>query len=160
MANWSEVEAAAPELAARARATLDAHKHKVLATLRRDGSPRLSGIEATIVDGELWLGMMPGSRKALDLRRDPRLALHSASVDPPSDDPSAWPGDAKLAGRAVEVDDPILLERLGAGEGGGGAHLFRVDVTEVVHTRVGEPADHLVIEVWDEGAGLRRLKRA
>jgi hypothetical protein len=160
MANWSEVEAAAPELAARARATLDAHKHKVLATLRRDGSPRLSGIEATIVDGELWLGMMPGSRKALDLRRDPRLALHSASVDPPSDDPSAWPGDAKLAGRAVEVDDPALLERLGAGEGGGGAHLFRVDVTEVVHTRVGEPADHLVIEVWDEGAGLRRLKRA
>jgi Pyridoxamine 5'-phosphate oxidase len=160
MANWSEVEAAAPELAARARATLDAHKHKVLATLRRDGSPRLSGIEATIVDGELWLGMMPGSRKALDLRRDPRLALHSASVDPPSDDPSAWPGDAKLAGRAVEVDDPALLERLGAGEGGGGAHLFRVDVTEVVHTRVGEPADHLVIEVWGEGAGLRRLKRA
>jgi hypothetical protein len=160
MANWSEVEAAAPELAARARATLDAHKHKVLATLRRDGSPRLSGIEATIVDGELWLGMMPGSRKALDLRRDPRLALHSASVDPPSDDPSAWPGDAKLAGRAVEVDDPALLERLGAGEGGGGAHLFRVDLTEVVHTRVGEPADHLVIEVWREGTGLRRLRRA
>jgi hypothetical protein len=160
MANWSEVEAAAPELAARVRATLNAHKHKVLATLRRDGSPRVSGIEATFTDGELWLGMMPGSRKAMDLRRDPRLALHSASVDPTEDDPSAWPGDAKVAGRAVEVDDPALLERLGAGEGGGGAHLFRVDVTEVVHTRVGEPADHLVIEVWDEGAGLRRLKRA
>jgi hypothetical protein len=160
MASWSEVETAAPELAARARATLDAHKHKVLATLRRDGSPRLSGIEATIVDGELWLGMMPGSRKALDLRRDPRLALHSASMDPPDDDPSAWTGDAKVAGRAVEVDDPALLERLGAGEGGGGAHLFRVDLTEVVHTRVGEPADHLVIEVWGEGTGLRRLKRA
>ena len=160
MASWSEVEAAAPELASRARTTLDAHKHKVLATLRRDGSPRLSGIEATFTDGELWLGMMPGSRKALDLRRDPRLALHSASVDPPDDDPSAWPGDAKVAGRAVEVDDSALLERLGAGEGGGGAHLFRVDLTEVVHTRVGEPADHLVIEVWDEGAGLRRLKRA
>jgi hypothetical protein len=160
MASWSEVEAAAPELAARARATLDAHKHKVLATLRRDGSPRLSGIEATIVDGELWLGMMPGSRKALDLRRDPRLALHSASVDPTDDDPSAWAGDAKVAGRAVEVDDPALLERLGAGEGGGGAHLFRVELSEVVHTRVGEPADHLVIEVWGEGTGLRRLKRA
>src|SRR5215217_5614644 len=148
MASWSEVEAAAPELAARVRATMDAHKHKVLATLRRDGSPRVSGIEATFTDGELWLGMMPGSRKAMDLRRDPRLALHSASVDPTEDDPSAWPGDAKVAGRAV-----------GAGEGGGGAHLFRVDVTEVVHTRVGTPADHLVIEVWREGAGLRRLTR-
>ena len=160
MANWSEVETAAPELAARVRATMDAHKHKVLATLRRDGSPRVSGIEATFNDGELWLGMMPGSRKATDLRRDPRLALHSTSVDPTEDDPSAWPGDAKVAGRAVEVDDPALLERLGAGEGGGGAHLFRVDLTEVVHTRVGEPADHLVIEVWRDGAGLRRMTRA
>jgi hypothetical protein len=159
MANWSEVEAAAPELAARVRAAMDAHKHKVLATLRRDGSPRISGIEATFTDGELWLGMMPGSRKAMDLRRDPRLALHSASVDPPAD-PSAWGGDAKVAGRAVEVDDPVLLERLGAGEGGGGAHLFRVDLTEVVHTRVGEPADHLVIEVWREDTGLRRHRRA
>jgi hypothetical protein len=103
--------------------------------------------------------MMPGSRKAMDLRRDPRLALHSASEDPTDEDPSAWPGDAKVAGRAVEADDPALLERLGAGEGGGGAHLFRVDLTEVVHTRVGTPADHLVIEVWRDGAGLRRLRR-
>ena len=159
MASWSEVETAAPELAARVRATMDAHKHKVLATLRRDGSPRVSGIEAEFTDGELWLGMMPGSRKAMDLRRDPRLALHSASVDPTEEDPSAWPGDAKVAGRAVEVDDPALVERL-AGEGGGGAHLFRVDLAEIVHTRVGEPADHLVIEVWREGTGLRRLRRA
>ena len=159
MATWSEIESAAPELAGRARAAFDAHKHKVLATLRRDGSPRISGIEATIADGELWLGMMPGSRKALDLRRDPRLALHSASVDPP-DDPTAWPGDAKLAGRAVEVDDPARLAQLAGGEQPEGAHLFRVDVTELVHTRVGDPADHLVIDVWREGEGLRRLRRA
>jgi hypothetical protein len=163
MASWGEIEASAPELAARAKAAFDAHKHKVLATLRRDGSPRISGIEASFTDGELWLGMMPSSRKALDLRRDPRLALHSATVDP-SDDPTAWPGDAKLAGRAVEVDDPAMLERLGAGdqaetEPGGGAHLFRVEVVELVHTRVGDPADHLVIDVWEEGRGLRRLQR-
>ena len=158
MATWSEIESAAPELAGRARAAFDAHKHKVLATLRRDGSPRISGIEATIADGELWLGMMPGSRKALDLRRDPRLALHSASDDPP-DDPATWAGDAKLSGRAVEVDDPALLERLGAGDQAD-AHLFRVDITELVHTRVGDPADHLVIDLWREGAGLRQMRRA
>jgi Pyridoxamine 5'-phosphate oxidase len=163
------IEEAAPELAARARASFDAHKHKVLATLRRDGSPRISGIEAAFEDGELWLGMMPGSRKALDLRRDPRLALHSASVDPP-DDPTTWPGDAKLAGRAVEVDDPALLRRFaGAGEEAGGEgtggeeaerpHLFRVDITELVHTRVGDPADHLVIDLWQEGRGLRQMRR-
>jgi pyridoxamine 5'-phosphate oxidase-like protein len=158
MASWREFEAAAPELAGAARALFDAHRHKLLATLRRDGSPRISGIEATFADGELWLGMMPGSRKALDLRRDPRLALHSASIDPP-DDPTDWAGDAKLAGRAVEVDDPDRLARLGAGEEAGEAHLFRVEVTEVVHTRVGDPPDHLVIEVWQEGTGLRRRQR-
>jgi hypothetical protein len=157
MASWREIESSTPELAARARTALDAHKHKVLATLRRDGSPRISGIEASFTDGELWLGMMPGSRKALDLRRDPRLALHSASLDPP-DDPTAWPGDAKLAGRAVEVDDPDLLRRLGAGDAGS-AHLFRVDITELVHVRVGDPADHLVIDLWQEGKGLRRMQR-
>jgi hypothetical protein len=155
MASWEEIETAAPALAARARAAFDAHKHKVLATLRRDGAPRISGIEASFADGQLWLGMMPGSRKALDLRRDPRLALHSASVDPP-DDPTTWSGDAKLSGRAVEIDDPAILQRLGAGDG---AHLFRVDITELVHTRVGDPADHLVIELWQEGKGLRRLQR-
>lgn len=158
MASWSEIEAAAPELAARARATFDAHRHKVLATLRRDGSPRISGIEASFTDGELWLGMMPGSRKALDLRRDSRLALHSASVDPP-DDPAAWAGDAKLSGRAVEVEDPELLRRLGAGDEAETAHLFRVDVTELVHIRVGDPADHLVIDLWQEGKGLSRRQR-
>jgi hypothetical protein len=158
MASWSEIEAAAPELAARARATFDAHRHKVLATLRRDGSPRISGIEASFTDGELWLGMMSGSRKVLDLRRDPRLALHSASVDPP-DDPTTWTGDAKLSGRAVEVEDPELLARLGGGDEGEGAHLFRVDVTELVHIRVGDPADHLVIDLWQEGKGLSRRQR-
>jgi Pyridoxamine 5'-phosphate oxidase len=159
MASWKEFEAAAPELGGRARATFDAHRHKLLATLRKDGSPRISGIETTFADGELWLGMMPGSRKALDLRRDPRLALHSASLDPP-DDPTTWAGDAKLSGRAVEVDDPALKERFA---GGGGqpdeSHLFRVDVTEVVHTRVGDPADHLVIELWQPGREVRRMER-
>jgi Pyridoxamine 5'-phosphate oxidase len=158
MASWRAIESSAPELAARARATFDAHRHKLLATLRRDGSPRISGIEATFRDGELWLGMMPGSRKALDLRRDPRLALHSASLDPP-DDPTAWAGDAKLSGRAVAVDDPDLLRELGAGEDAGSAHLFRVDITELVHTRVGDPADHLVIELWQEGSGVRSMRR-
>jgi Pyridoxamine 5'-phosphate oxidase len=159
MASWEEVEAAAPELAGRARAAFDAHRHKLLATLRLDGSPRISGIEATFADGQLWLGMMPGSRKALDLRRDPRLALHSASEDPTDADPTAWPGDAKLSGRAVEVDDPALLRQLGAGDEADSAHLFRVDVTELVHVRVGDPADHLVIDLWREGAGLRSMRR-
>jgi Pyridoxamine 5'-phosphate oxidase len=160
MATWKEIEAAAPELAGRAQAAFDAHKHKVLATLRKDGSPRISGIEATFLDGDLWLGVMPHSVKALDLRRDPRLALHSASVDSP-DDATAWPGDAKLSGRAEEVTDAERMEAVRAATGGGSGpfHLFRVDVGELVVTRVGDPPDHLVIELWREGEGVRRMQR-
>lgn len=163
MASWSEVEQEAPDLARAAREVLDAHKHKTMATLRRDGSPRISGIEATFRAGELWLGMMSGSLKARDLQRDGRLALHSASVDPPEGDQSSWVGDAKLAGRAVEVTDPELLAPFAQGEEGEGTapdfHLFRVDVTELSVVKVGEPADHLVIDVWREGRGQRRIKR-
>ena len=63
MASWSEFEAAAPQLAARVRERLDAHAHKTIATLRSDGSPRISGTEARIADGELWIGSMWHARK-------------------------------------------------------------------------------------------------
>jgi len=162
VARWSEVVAAAPELAGRAQGLFDAHRHKTMATLRKDGSPRISGTEANFADGDLWLGAMPGSMKALDLRRDPRIALHSATIDPP-DDPVGWEGDAKLAGRAEEVTDAERKATVEAASGGGGQpgpyHLFRVDVTQVVLVRVGDPPDHLVIELWREGEGLRRTTR-
>src|SRR2546421_8807979 len=102
MASWSELVAAEPEFAQRVHDVFKVRKHKTLATLRRDGAPRISGIETEFEDGELWLGMMLGSVKAADLRRDPRLALHSPTVDPPEDDPSSWPGEAKIAGRGIE----------------------------------------------------------
>ncbi len=151
MARWVAVEEAEPQFAARVRQLFEAHKHKTLATLRRDGSPRISGIEAEFADGEIRLGMMGGSVKLKDLRNDPRLALHSATVDPPEDDPSSWPGEAKLAGRGVEVADPDH-----PGEPSG---RFRLDVTEVVLTYVSEPPSHLIIESWVEGRGLRRWQR-
>jgi Pyridoxamine 5'-phosphate oxidase len=151
MVSWSAVVAAEPEFAARVRRLFGVRRHKTLATLRRDGSPRISGIEAQFADGEVWLGMMPGSLKAADLRRDPRLALHSPTQDPPEEDPGAWPGEAKLAGRATEVADPQRPDQA--------SHRFRVEVTEVVLTRVGEPADHLVIESWHQGRGFQRRQR-
>src|SRR4051812_49049254 len=81
MATWTDIEADAPELAATVRARFEAHGMGLLATLRRDGSPRISGIEPLFALGELWMGMMPGSRKAADVVRDPRFALHSATTD-------------------------------------------------------------------------------
>ena len=100
MPTWSEFEAAAPMLAQEVRERLEAHTHKTIATLRADGSPRISGTESTFRDGDLWIGSMWQARKARDLQRDPRFALHSGS-----DEPSDWQGDAKLAGIAEEVTD-------------------------------------------------------
>jgi hypothetical protein len=154
MPSWSEVEAEAPELAARAREIFDARKHKTLATLRRDGSPRISGTEIQFADGELWFGSMARAVKALDLRRDPRFAIHSGSGDLPE-----WRADAKVAGRVEEVADPQRrAARLGdAAEGG--SHLFRADITELVVTGLGDPPDHLVIESWHPGRGVTRRER-
>jgi len=161
VATWGEVEAAAPELAGEARAAFDAHKHKMMATLRADGSPRLAGMEALFHDGQLWLGMMDGSRKAGDLLRDPRLALHSATLDT-----DLSTGDARISGRAVVVTDPSTVAAYVEAQSGASGqeppsvfHLFSVDVSEVVLVRIGDPADHLVIESWREGRGLRRIER-
>jgi hypothetical protein len=156
MARWSEIESAAPKLAGRVLARFDAGRHKVLATLRQDGSPRVSGIESSFAGADLWFGGMADSRKVLDLLRDPRFALHSASVDPP-----AWTGNAKVAGRAVAVTDPAELTAVIAAEGEppGPARYFRAEITELVLTHLGDPADHLVIEFWREGEGLRRVER-
>ena len=156
MASWTEIERQAPELAAQARGFLDAFVHKTLATLRRDGSPRISGSEVIFADGELWLGSMWQSLKARDLQRDPRFALHSGSPDPDA----GWRGDAKLAGRAEENVDPQLRERIFAGKGGPGpSHLFRCDVTELVVVSLPDPPEFLVIESWHEGRGVKRVER-
>jgi len=114
MASWSEVESAEPAFAARVRALLDAEKHKTIATLRADGGPRISGIEVQFADGELTFGSMPKARKGADLHRDPRFALHSASVAPPEGHESEWHGDAKVAGVAVPAGSVGGVEGAGA----------------------------------------------
>jgi hypothetical protein len=147
---WAALVAAEPDFARRVRQVFDLRRHKTLATIRRDGAPRLSGIEIEFVNGDLVMGMMSGSVKAADLRRDPRMVVHAASDDPPPQDSSAWLGDAKIAGRAVEV----------AGESSGQpSYRFRIEISEVVLTRVGQPADHLVIESWHPGRGRDRRTR-
>jgi len=157
MATWKEFSEAAPELAQAARELLDAHVHKTIATLRADGSPRISGIECRCIEDDLWFGSMPQAVKARDLQRDPRFALHSGSEDPP-----AWKGDAKVSGRAQEITDPDRMREVFEAMGhpqSGPAHLFRCDIDEVSTVRLGEPADHLVIDAWREGRAPKRLKR-
>jgi hypothetical protein len=154
VARWSEVERAAPDLAARARALFDAKTHKTLATLRKDGSPRISGIELEFRDGDVWFGSMWQAVKALDLQRDPRYAIHSGS-----DDPDDWNGDAKIAGRAEEMTDPEFVAEMNTEAPPGPSHRFRLDVTEVSVVALDEPRKHLVIESWHEGRGVTKRQR-
>jgi hypothetical protein len=160
MASWSEIEAAEPEFAGRWRERLDAGIHKTIATLRADGSPRISGIETFFAEGDLWVGSMPDARKAADLQRDPRFALHGPSPDPSAD----WKGDAKLAGRAEEIVEPErrlhIFRTRGSDPPGSDSQLFRLDIAELVLTGLNDARDMLVVEHWHEGRGLQRIERA
>jgi hypothetical protein len=157
MTSFADVERDDAEFARRVRAAFDAHRHKVLATLRADGSPRVSGIEMQFVAGEPWLAGMTASVKFADLRRDPRFALHSGS-----DEPESFSADAKLAGRAFEVDDE---ERRRYAEAAGipveeaGFELFRVELDQVVLTALDEGRTALVISSWRPGRGVTRTER-
>jgi Pyridoxamine 5'-phosphate oxidase len=152
MSSWDDVLRVQPDFARRVRDTFAVRKHATLATVRRDGSPRISGTEVEFDDdaGELYLGMMPGSVKAADLAREPRLAIHCPTVDPPESDPSGWLGDGKVAGTAVDVTELSARDR---------ALRFRVQITEVVLTFVGTPADHLVVQSWHPTRGLEVVER-
>jgi hypothetical protein len=142
MASWREVEQAAPELAAVVRAAFTAARHATMATLRASGAPRISGTEVEFSDdGELRIGSMPGARKAQDLLRDPRVALHSPTADP-GEDGSTWPGEAKVAGRVI-----------GEAPGDGGAHVFRLDLAEVVWTGLTADRTALRIRCWHPDRG-------
>jgi len=141
--SWAQVESQAPELARDVRASFAVRKHCTMATLRADGSPRISGTEVQWEDGALWVGSMPGAVKARDLQRDGRVAIHSPTVDPVEGRESEW-SEAKVAGLAVEVEtaDP--------------SHRFRIHLAEVVHTRV--DGDALLIRSWHRGRGLQERR--
>jgi pyridoxamine 5'-phosphate oxidase-like protein len=146
MTTWQDVERAEPEFAQRVRRLFDAHRHKTIATLRADGSPRISGIECAFDDGELTFGSMPNSRKGADLRRDPRFALHSATVDPVKGAEAQWPGEAKISGRAIAAE-------------GTDSDRFRADISDVVHTHLDPEATKLVVEWWTPARGMQRIER-
>jgi hypothetical protein len=150
MTAWKDMEQAEPEFAARVRQLFDAGRHKTIATLRADGSPRISGIECEFTDGELRFGSMLGARKGADLKRDPRFALHGPTSHPQEGKEADWPGEAKIAGRAILVG-PI-------GEGPAG-DLFVADISEVVTIRLNPEATLLLIESWTPQRGLRVAER-
>ncbi|WP_069886553.1 pyridoxamine 5'-phosphate oxidase family protein [Streptomyces luteocolor] len=155
--NWQDFAAAEPRLAETVEKRFGAFTHHVLATLRKDGSPRTTGLEVRILHGELWLGMMPNSLKALDLRRDPRFALQAN----PGSGTGMAGGDVRISGRAVEVRDPETVARYTDAVNPpdpDAFHLFRTELTEVVRTYI-EDEKYLEVQLWKPGAPVRTTRR-
>ena len=154
MTSWQQFEQEAPELAARVRARFEAHETHVLATLRKDGSPRVSGSEVDFNGKDLTFGSMLGAVKARDLQRDGRCAIHAHPADPATD------GDAKIAGVATEVTgqaekDELRTEQQPPGD----YHAFVLSLTEAVLTSVDQEAEELIVELWRPGQRVTVVRR-
>lgn len=154
MTNWSHFRTEAPDLEAPIRAAFEGHLHHVIATLRKDGSPRVSGNEVRFAGDDVWLGVMPHSFKAIDLRRNPRVAVHAAPIDT-----SLTVGDAKFDGLAVEVGpDQVawLLREIASEIPPDEASAFRIDLTSATLTTVA--GDHMIVQTWHPGRGVVRAE--
>ena len=154
---WDDFTREAPELAALGEERLRARELCLVGTLRANGWPRITPVEPDFVDGELMLGMMWRSPKALDLLRDPRLVVHSVVTRRDGDE-----GDFKLYGRARQIDDPELRaryratikERIDWEPEEPGYHLFAVEVESAGFVTFA-PDDRYGL-AWDPEQGLRR----
>ena len=158
MATWQAFEEAEPDFAGRVRRLFEAGRHKTIATIRADGSPRISGIECEFAEGQLRFGSMTGARKGADLGRDPRFALHGPTFHPEEGKEGDWPGEAKIWGRASPA-----LPASGDGADGAdtdsGGEMFTADIAEVVITHLNPEATRLVIESWTPGRGWQMVER-
>ena len=145
---WDDFDREAPDLAAFIRGLIEGHGLAIVATLASDGSPRISAVEPMFAEGDLWIGSMPDSLKGRDLKRDPRFAMHNATTDK-----DVTNGDVKLNGLAIwTAERPEHLPNMPAE-----ADLFRVELERASSLRVA--GDHLVIEIWRPGEGVRSVDR-
>jgi Pyridoxamine 5'-phosphate oxidase len=152
---WKVIEQTEPEFAERVRRLFEAGRHKTIATVRADGSPRISGIECEFADGDLRFGSMTAARKGADLKRDSRFALHGPTFHPEEGKEGDWPGEAKIAGRAIPAG-PVTAEEPSEQPDG---LMFIADITEVVITGLNTEGTKLVVESWTSQRGLRRVER-
>jgi hypothetical protein len=149
---WTEFAAASPQLAAIGAERIEQTGLILLGTIRRDGYPRISPVEPVFVEGELELGMIWQSKKALDLLREPRCIVHSVVTDRDGAE-----GEFKVWGRAIDVRDPAERERycVALDDKIGWRpqepfHVFRIDVESAAY-RVFKQGSKVYALVWKAG---------
>jgi hypothetical protein len=158
MIKWADFEMAAPELATQGRELIERFRFVLAGTIRMDGTPRISPVEAHIVRGHLMLVMIAGTLKARDLLRDPRILLNSPVTNP--DDPNA---EFKLRGRVVEIQDQVLREdTAGAIEAASGWrpperwHFFSIDIEDAAF--IAWEGGEMLMTRWSRDRGLDQLR--
>jgi hypothetical protein len=152
--NWSDIELAQPRLAALGRERLIGPGVVLVATIRRDGTARLSPVEPLLMDGGLWLSMLWQSAKARDLLRDPRVLVHSIVTSRDGD-----LGEFKVRGTATAQEDPAVQRRyadtvassLGWNPQPGRFHLFAVSIGQVTFIRYDTPTGDQHVAMWPPG---------
>jgi hypothetical protein len=100
MATWEDLASDDPELAGAAHELLSftGAGFGYLATVGRDGGPRIHPVNVVWAGGHLYAFIVP-SPKLDDLRRDGRYALHSTGSEDVDD-------ELAVRGRARMVEDP------------------------------------------------------
>jgi len=151
---WAELEDRQPRLAAVARERMIAPGVVLVATIRKDGTPRLSPVEPFVEDGVLWLSMMWQSTKAVDLLRDPRILVHNVITNRDGTE-----GEVKVRGTARDEPDPEIQSRyaeavaaaLGWKPEPGRFHLFAIDVDDITVIRYDPPTGDQHLTRWPPG---------
>ena len=149
---WDDFKLSAPRLAARGEEQIERTGLILLGTLRRNGWPRISPVEACFTDGRLYLGMMWQSRKALDLLRDPRCTVHSVVSKRDGTE-----GEFKLYGRAVDIRNletreryaDAVYEKIGWHPEEPEYHLFSIDIESASFSIIRD--GEWIREVWKAG---------
>jgi len=143
MATWSEFEQATPEMAEAGRKLLYQFTVPLgyLATVRKDGGPRVHPICPIVTEGRLYALILITSPKQRDLVRDGRYAVHTFPAMDRDD-------EFYVTGRAIVRDDLDLEERVRAsfvatgGHSSGGERLFELDIEHALlatYKKRGEP---------------------
>ena len=150
---WKFVQHSVPHLAHYVESRFAAHEHHVLATIRSDGSPRVSGTNVMFTDGTLWIGMMPSAQRLHDLRRNPSCALHSA---PLNEKLPEGEGDVRLNAIARELlgdeRDHIFRSHFPDTNDVMPGNFFELLVTEFSVVEVHE--EEIVLTHWTEEGGV------
>jgi hypothetical protein len=156
---WADLEAKQPRLAELGRRRLTDPGVVLVATIRLDGTPRVSPVEPLLWGKDLWTLMGLGSWKVHDLLRDDRILVHSIVTNREGSE-----GEYKVRGRAVTEEDPTVLiacaqevtARLGWTPEVGRFHLFRIDIEDVTSIRWDDRTNDQFVTRWPMGVEFVR----